>query len=102
MTNLLLILSIAILIIGVISGFFMNSFFGWLITTLGSLAFASITLALMKIIQNQEKSLTLLHQVFSSVNQQTEVSLQCKNCNYEYSDSLSSCPKCGFRGNYKS
>ncbi|MBP3951741.1 hypothetical protein [Bacillus suaedae] len=85
------------IIFSVIAGIFTGTLSGFFIFSFGGVCIAMVLFAFAQIIDNQ---LNILHQLQVQnefAKQHYKALIDCSNCDYEYDDSLSSCPHCGHR-----
>ncbi|MFT4414183.1 hypothetical protein ACLM5H_10010 [Fredinandcohnia humi] len=93
----LVIIGVIAIIISVVAGLSTGAFLGFLIWLTGGVCIAVILFAVSKIIENQLNILYQL-QVHNEFSRQLHKKYtKCPNCNYEYDDTLTSCPYCGHR-----
>lgn len=98
MTIALVLAGILILVVSVIAGIYVSSFFSVLIGIVCGIIFALILFALAKILDNQE---TILKELY--LHNQTERKLlnseqkNCLKCGHSHDRDYTSCPNCGYR-----
>ena len=87
-----------VLVISIVTGFLLGTFFGFSISLLSGIVSCMIFFALAHILNNQQSILFKLQQLEEIYNKQMkQENKQCSNCNYEYGVTLNSCPNCGAR-----
>ena len=93
----LIIIGILTIIISIVAGLFTGSFWGFLVcVTIGS-SIAMILFSFVHIIDNLRSiryQLQLQNELTKKIHEKTKT---CSNCDYEYDDTLKSCPRCGHR-----
>ncbi|WP_156809606.1 hypothetical protein [Gracilibacillus halophilus] len=93
----LVVVGVIVIIISVISGLSTGALFGFFIWLTGGVSVSLILFAFSQIIENQLNILYQLQVQNRFTRQLHKASIQCPNCDYEYDDTLTSCPNCGHR-----